>query len=126
MGVAAEGDDLSAVFRQAALGIRQILTDSNDILPVQELRVEVKGDDYEELLVNWLSELVYLLEAQQFLLADCRIEKLEEKGLRALVSGEPYDAKRHQLQREIKAVTYHQIRVEKLVSGWRAQVFVDL
>ena len=126
MGIAAEGEDLSAVFHQAALGLRQILTDSDDIQPLQELRLEVQGLDYEELLVNWLSELVYLLESQQFLWADCRIEILETRQLRARLLGEFVDAERHQLQREVKAVTYHQIKVEQVDGGWRAQVFVDL
>lgn len=126
MGIAAEGDSLSAVFRQAALGARQIVTESRDIRPQLELSLELTAADNEELLVSWLSELVYLLESQRFLLADCRVELFAGGRLRAQLWGESADPARHLLQREIKAVTYHQVRVEQVGDGWRAQVFVDL
>lgn len=126
MGVAAEGENLAALFQQAALGLRQIITSSSAIQPRQELLVEVRGQDLEELLVNWLSELLYLLESKQFLPARFEIIEISEQQLSARVQGERVDCCRHELQREIKAVTYHQIEVMKTAAGWRTRFFVDL
>ncbi len=126
MGIAAEGETLAALFQQAALGLRQIITACTDIQPSQEILVEVQGQDREELLVNWLSELLFLLESRQFLPAAFEIDNVTDYQLRARVRGETLDADRHYLEREIKAVTYHQIKVEETASGWRVQVFVDL
>ncbi len=126
MGIAAEGETLAALFQQAALGLRQIVTSAEDIQSRQDMIVEVMAHDREELLVNWLSELLYLLESRQFLPADFEIQKITEQQLLVRVAGEPADPERHQLEREIKAITYHQIKVERIDGGWRAQVYVDL
>lgn len=126
MGIAAEGENLAALFQQAALGLRQIMTDTVDIEPRQEVLIELQAQDREELLVNWLGELVFLLEDRQLLPAVFEIESATEERLRARIWGEPLDPARHELEREVKAVTYHQIRVERTPAGWRAQVFVDL
>lgn len=126
MGIKAEGESLAAVFRQAALGLQQIMTSCTDIQAQQEILVEVQAQDREELLVNWLSEVIFLLETRQLLPAEFVIDSISDCRLQARVRGESLDAERHFLEREIKAVTYHQIRVERVAGGWRAQVFVDL
>ncbi len=126
MGIEAKGDSLAALFRQAALGLRQILTCCTDIRHREEIQVEVRAQDPEELLVNWLNELLFLLEVRQLLPADFVIDSISDSRLRARVQGEFLDAERHFLEREIKAVTYHQIRVEQRAGGWRARFFVDL
>jgi SHS2 domain-containing protein len=141
MGIAAQGDTLVALYVQAALGLRQILTACTDIRPEVECLVEVRGEDREELMVNWLSELLFLLESKRLLPAAFEIDNIEldtgeiETGemnslgdcrLRARVFGETFDPERHYLDREIKAVTYHRIEVEPTATGWRAQVYVDL
>ncbi|PLX88526.1 MAG: protein archease [Desulfuromonas sp.] len=126
MGVEARAETLPELFRQMALGLRQIMTECADIRPQLSLLVEVSGEDREELLVNWLGELVYLLESRSFLPATIEIDELGDTLLRARVRGERVDPERHHLEREIKAVTYHQIRVESGADGWSAQVYVDL
>ena len=126
MGIEAEGDSLATLFQQMALGLRQIITACPDIRPQTEMIIEVVGMDREELLVNWLGELVFLLETRHFLPACFEIETIDEQRLRARVRGETFDPARHFLEREVKAITYHQIRVESTGKGWSAQVFVDL
>jgi len=109
-----------------ALGLFRIITSCDDIQPQQELEIEVRGEDREELLVNWLSELLYLLESRLFLPASFFIEDISARHLLARVSGEPVDPARHALEREVKAITYHRVQVEQTATGWRAQVYVDL
>jgi SHS2 domain-containing protein len=126
MGIEAQGEDLATLFRQTALGLRQIITSCTDIQPQQEFFVEVQARDREELLINWLSELLFLFEVWQLLPAEFVIDSIDDCRLQAWVRGESLDFERHYLEREVKAVTYHQIKVEQVVDGWRAQVFVDL
>lgn len=126
MGIEAQGDSLASLFRQTALGLRQIVTACTDIQSRQEILVELQAQDREELLVNWLTELLFLLEARQLLPAEFVIDSISDSQLRARVRGEYLDSERHCLEREVKAVTYHQIRVEQVADCWRAQVFVDL
>lgn len=126
MGVEAWAGSPEELFRQMALGLRQIITGCPEIRPAAELVVSVRGGDREELLVNWLGELVYLLEARNFIAAEVVIETWGETGLSARVRGEEFDPVRHYLEREIKAVTYHQVEVRNGPQGWTARVYVDL
>lgn len=126
MGIEAQGGTPEALFRQMALGLREIMTGCVDIAPQSEIIVQVEGNDLEQLLVNWLGELVFLLETRHFLPSEFSIEQLGENRLVARVFGEIFDPARHYVDREIKAVTYHQLRVEQNEDGWTAQVFVDL
>jgi len=126
MGIEAQGETPDALFRQMALGLREIMTGCVDIGQQSEIIVKVEGKCWEDLLVNWLGELVFLLEARHFLPGEFSIEQLDENRLVARVLGEIFDPARHYVDREIKAVTYHQVRVEQNEDGWVAQVFVDL
>lgn len=126
MGIAAQGETRAELFRQMALGLRQIITSCAKIRPEIDVEVDISGKDGEELLVNWLGELVFLLETRLFLFAEIDIWELTGHSLKARLRGETYDPERHYLEREIKAVTYHQVKLEAAAEGWAAQVYVDL
>ena len=126
MGVEAWAESVAELFRQMALGMRQIITACPAVRTQHELEIAVSGGDLPELLVNWLGELVYLLEVRNFVFADVVIEALDECSLRARVQGETFDPERHYLEREIKAVTHHQVRVDSGPHGCTARVYVDL
>jgi SHS2 domain-containing protein len=125
MGIEARGGTLADLFEHAALGLLEILG-AEQVACRQERTLTVTGYDVEELLVNWLSEVLYLLEGQGFLPAAFFIEAASRHGVRARVLGEPYDPARHRLQREVKAVTYHQLQVEGEDGDWRVRIYVDL
>ncbi|WP_303722992.1 archease [Malonomonas rubra] len=125
IGIEAAGESLADLFQQTAFGLRQVIT-SSAISLQQERRVSITAEDREELLVNWLSELLYLFESELFLAAEIDIESIDERNLLARLRGEVVDPTKIDIEREVKAITYHQIKVEEHTDGWRAQVFVDL
>lgn len=125
MGIEAYGESLAELFEQAALGLLEILG-AEQVACRAERTLEVTGYDVEELLVNWLSEVLYLLEGQSFLPTSFVIEAAGRQRLRARVLGDTYDPVRHRLEREVKAVTYHQLQVEEQDGRWRVRIFVDL
>ncbi len=84
--------------------------------------VEVSGLDYEALLVNWLSELLYLQEAYHETYHHFDIEFLSPTALRARVLGTRLGA----LDKIIKAVTYHNLEIKPTSEGWQATVVVDV
>lgn len=126
MGIEAQGKTMAELFRQMALGLRQIITECTDVRPQAVISLKVSGKDREELLVNWLGELLFLLESRQLLPSEFVIETIDDYSLNAQVLGETFDPDRHFIEREVKAVTYHQIMVELRDKDWYAQVFVDL
>lgn len=125
MGIEAQGESLADLFEQAALGLLDILG-TGQVASREERLVEVAGYDVEEVLVNWLNELLYLLEVRDFLPAAFIIDSAGRQGLTARVRGEVYDPAVHPLEREVKAVTYHQLQVEQEDGRWRVRLFVDL
>jgi SHS2 domain-containing protein len=126
MGIEVEGESLAALFEQAAWGLRALISESRPLPPGQAVTVELAGADPEELLVNWLSELLYLFEIRHLLPVSLRIEQIAPTRLRARVEAETIDPEHYPVEREVKAITYHQIRVEQTQGGWRARLYVDL
>jgi SHS2 domain-containing protein len=126
MGIEASGETLEDLFAQAAYGLLEIIAGTPEALCREEMIVTVEGGDAEELLVNWLNEILYLFEIKRFFPLDFEIEEVRGNHLLARVRGEPFDPQRHPVEREVKAVTYHQLRVEKTDGLWHARVYVDL
>lgn len=126
IGIIAYGRDLPELFAHAAWAMFDLMGDATMIRPQQFCQVHVSATDMEDLLVRWLSELLYLYETQRFLCCTFTFSCLDPQTLTATVGGEPLDAVQHRVDTEIKAVTYHQIRVEQYTGGWRAQIIFDL
>lgn len=114
------------LFERAALGMFALLTDLDRVAPRDERTVTVAGSDTDDLLVRWLSELNYLHVTEHVLFSEFAVDRLEDERLEAGVRGEPIDADRHTVYTEIKAVTYHQLSVERTEEGWTVQVIFDL
>jgi SHS2 domain-containing protein len=125
MGIEATGETLPELFLQAALGLRAIISES-PASPESSKVVEVTGGDPSEVLVNWLNEILYLLEVHHFFPADFQVEEVGQTRMRGRIRGELLDGGRHFIEREVKAVTFHQIEVEEVAGIWRVRIFVDL
>jgi SHS2 domain-containing protein len=89
-------------------------------------RVARSGADVEELLVGFLSELLYLYATQAFLAARIEITRWSEQEIEAELGGEAFDPRRHEALREIKAVTYHGLEVVRQGDRWRATIIMDV
>jgi SHS2 domain-containing protein len=117
MGVEAAAVTLEALFEQAAQGLRA---------ERRTIDLHLEGDDREELLVAWLNELLYLIQSRSLWPLDLVVEEITAGRLEARIRATPFDAGRHRLQREIKAVTFHQLCVRRRDGGWWARYYVDL
>lgn len=126
IGFRAWGKTPAELFENAARAMMAIAADTGAIEPKLERVVEVSGEDTESLLVNWLSEVLYLFDSEEFAAADYKIELMESDKLRARLFGEPRDPARHPWDLIIKAVTYHEIEVTERNGRWEARVFVDV
>ena len=120
----AYGKDLEKQFANAALAMFSIITDTKKIKPELEKTITVEGVDEKSLLFNWLSEILYLLDAEQFMLHDVRkvkIEKKEKLKLTAQVVGSKFK-EQYKIEGGIKAATYNEMEItQKYV-----QVVVDV
>jgi len=89
-----------------------IIVDLSTVENKEKRVIKVEGDDRESLLVAWLNELLFLVDAQGLVFGSFHIEKWDERShLEASAYGEPIDLKKHQLESEIKACTYHRLEI---------------
>ena len=126
VGLRMRADGLDELFAEAGRALFSVIVANFDaVRPVQELTLRVEGSRRDDLLFDWLAELLYTFDAQRVLLCDFRVS-VNENGLEATARGEPFDAARHELDAEVKAITYHGLKVEQDGDGWLAEVIVDL
>ncbi len=125
------GRTLEEAFINAAYALSNFMYDVLKVEPKLEVEIEVRGFDLEQLLFNWIDEILYRLDAERFALSridDLKVLKVnDEYVLRAKVVGERYDVRKHGFKGTIvKAMTYHMMRIEKVNDVWRVQYVVDI
>ena len=126
IGLIVYGKDLKTLFENAGEAFFHLITDLKKVRRRVEKRIEIKGEDLERLMVDWLSELLYLHDVENLLFKGFKVESVGEGGLKARVKGEPFQEGVHLIKTGVKAVTYHQIEVRKENGRWRAQIIFDL
>lgn len=126
IGLIVYGEDLQALFENAAEAFFHLMTDLRKVRLRTERRIEIGKENLERLMVDWLTGLLYLHEVENLLFKKFKVESVGEDGLRARVKGEPFQEGIHVMKTRVKAVTYHQIEVREKKEGWRAQIILDL
>jgi SHS2 domain-containing protein len=112
VGVKAFGTNISECFAHAAKGMFDIITDSSSIDEVGEYNLKLHAEDLEQLLVDFLSELLFLHSSRNLVFGSFTVEINEETvELFANIKGETLDLEKHHYGVEIKAVTYHMLQV---------------
>jgi SHS2 domain-containing protein len=125
MGIAVWGDNLKDLFLHAAIAMYSLIVDISTIMPAASFPVDIQAMDIDELLKNWLSELLYYFNAKDILLSDFNIKALSNNRINSLASGEKIDQSRHVLKREIKAVTFHNLHIMQTKSGFQTDIIFD-
>jgi SHS2 domain-containing protein len=126
LGIEATGADLIEAFRQAAFGLISIVVDPTTIGSAVQREIALEGSDVENLLVQWLSEILYLYDGEHYLVSGIEILELSSTRLKARVTGEFIQEQKHRLRIDVKAVTYHQLSVRQEPNGSTVRVFLDI
>lgn len=112
VGVKAYGKTLAQAFEHAAKAMFDIITDSSVVAPVGQYDITLDAPDLEQLLVDWLSKLLFLNGAKNLVFGRFEVT-LQGTHLFAHVYGEYYDTRKHKMGVEIKAATYHMLAVHE-------------
>lgn len=126
IGLEATAATCEGLFLNAAQGLKSLLFGESPAEATLQRAVTVAAGDRAELLVAWLNEILVFSETAHAVPAAFEIEALEPCRLTAIIVAEPFDDKRHTVERSAKAVTYHQLVVEERKDGWYARVYIDL
>lgn len=126
IGLRITAPTLAALLAEAGRGLSSlIVANLSEVQPVEERTIHVAGKEPDYLLFDWLAELVYLLDREHLVFSQFDV-KLSESGISATCRGERLDRTRHQLEHEVKAVTYHDLKAEQVENGWCAEVILDI
>ncbi|MFO8102179.1 MAG: archease [Dehalococcoidia bacterium] len=126
VGLLAYGSTRKEVFINAAAGMVSLITDPEKVNPVCQREIALDADDYEDLLVVWLNELLYLFDAENLIFSRFEITSLNHDSLSAIVQGEKIDLARHEIKTQVKAATYHQIKLNSEEEGFSARIIFDI
>jgi len=114
------------LFEAAAAVLISLALEVEPVEPRHRYALEASGHDAESLLINWLSEVLYLWDARRLALRHFRVRELTSERVAGEARGEPFDPARHRAKLVVKGVTYHQLRTGEDEQGWYAQVFLDI
>jgi SHS2 domain-containing protein len=126
LAVRVVGNSQAELFANSAFALFDVMTDVDKIEIKEQLPLEVEGVDRDDLLVNWMRELLYLYQGSGYMLKEFRIRDVKDTVVKAEVCGEKIDPDRHEIQKEISAVAYNQGRMQKTGNQWTAQLIFEI
>jgi SHS2 domain-containing protein len=122
LAILAYGKDLPELFCNIAYGMFSNMAGIDTIKSEITHTIRLKAENLRDLLIDWLNELLYLHDINQEVYCQFKIINLSEKEIEAEVSGQ----KTSDIKIEIKAATYHDLKIEKKKKFWQAQVIFDI
>ena len=126
IGIRVYGKDVKELFVNAAFAMFDVIADLEGLKISAKREIKVEADNYEELLVAWLDELLYNFYTKQIIFSQFDIKELSDKRLIAEASGRPVGANRNRLKTEIKAATYSGLKIEKIPEGYKVEIIFDV
>ena len=126
IGFRAHAPTLPRLFEQSAVALLSIAADPAAAEPRTEFPLSAEGGGLEPLLVAWLSEVLFWFDSGRAAFREFHIRELSDTALVAAGLGEPRDPSRHRSRLIVKAVTWHQLKIERRGDVWTAQVYLDI
>ena len=124
----AYGRDLNELFESAALAIFELSADLKSIDPIQKIEFGLGSDTIENLLYDFLSEILFLKDSKYMVFKKAKVSISGKKRLKlkAILQGDTINPQKQHLENDIKAVTMHMFEVKKEKRGYKATVVVDI
>jgi SHS2 domain-containing protein len=129
VAVWAYGGSLKELFQSAALAMFAVLVakkQNRQEASLKEILIEKEEETLEDLLKGWLDELLYYFSTEHLILHRIKSLEIDENTLKSKVLLDHFDVNFYESKDEIKAVTYHELKVEKIRSRWRAYIIFDV
>ena len=108
------GETLQECFENAAYALFDQMVDLSGVDPVMSIDIDVTGDDHENRLYAFLSELLFIQDSEMLMLSEFKV-RFDNGTVKCVAYGEPLDTSKHTVKGEIKAITYHMLSVDENV-----------
>ena len=118
------GKNISELFENSALAAKEAICGKTKIQEKEKIKIAAKGKDYEAMLYRFLEEILYLLDAENFILSKVKEIKISGFGLKAVLIGDK--TKNYKFTNSVKAVTYSEMFIKKQKGKWISQVVLDV
>jgi len=119
------GESIEKVFENSALAMFNAMYDEK-VKEKKSFKINVKGKDFESLLYNFLEELLFLFDSENFFMSRIKSIKIDKKAIKLEAEVVGDDAKNYKIHLDIKAVTYNEMFVKQEKDKWIVQVVLDV
>ncbi|MDI6851933.1 MAG: archease [bacterium] len=124
-GVRIYGKTLEELFKSGFEAIVNAMVENKRKGEQKELTYMDRAETLEDLLVDFLSEVIFRTIVEGKIFTDCEL-KIEGTSINAKLFYEDYDPERHRLKKEIKSVTYHNLDIRKTPDGFETYLICDV
>ncbi|MFH1310915.1 MAG: archease [Nanoarchaeota archaeon] len=119
------GKNLPEVFENCVLALSNILSNNDKIKSVKKKTINIEGGDDKKFLYNLLEEVIYLLDAEDFITSKAKVNFDEKvRQLRVIFYGD--DSKKYKSLNQVKSPTYNDMFIKKQKNKFTAQVVLDV
>jgi len=130
MYIEAEGKTLEDAFANVAEGVGFMIVSSENVAKTVKKSFKIESENKESLLFDFLSKFLFFLDAENLIFHKVVVEKIEEKNkkwfLSAKAFGEEFNAEKHETGTHVKAITYHEMKINKKNNQFVVKVLVDI
>ncbi len=128
VGVEVWAPTLRGLFAEGSRALCELICDTRTVRPRLARRIAVTGSGLDDLLVRWLSEVLFLHETRGLVFSNCTLQAIDRSRFRAVgvARGERFQPDRHRVRREVKAITYHQLALVRRGGRWRVRIIFDV
>lgn len=126
IGIVVYAPSIPELYINSAKALFDLILGLENINSNFQKEIEIQGLDEIDLLIRWLNDLIYLFSVRKFVFKEFKIMSLSSIKLLVRSYGEVWDSKKHNIKREIKAATYHNVEIQKKDSLYQTRVIFDI
>ena len=121
----AYGNNLNDLFENSALALFECMADLKTLNGKIKKIIKIKAENIEDLLYNFLSEIVFIKDTKQLVFKDIKV-KIKYFKLEAILYGDKIDYSKQELRNDVKAITLHLFEIKKVKDNYKSRVVVDI
>lgn len=126
IAIRTRGKNLKELFANAAYAMFDIIADLEGLKSSLSIDIKLESSSKEDLLVSWLDELLYNFYTKGIIFAEFGIDYISNTQLVARASGRHVGENKNRLKREIKAATYHDLKIKEENDGLSVDIVFDV
>ena len=128
IAVEISADNLPGLLQEAAMAVFDSLADTGKVAPKIRKEIRLVNREVDVLLFDWLAEIIFLKDRDEMIFSKAEVEIIGNApySLEGTIWGEQIDLEKHELRNDVKAVTFHQFKVEQQDGKWKAFVILDI